>query len=350
MVRIGIIGCGQISKFHYEGYAKAGAKIAHVCDLRPDVGRPVADRYGAKFSTDYRALIGDADVDLVAVLTTAASHREICLAAMAAGKGVVCEKTLSDTPAVSAEIARAAEQAGTFFATAYMKRFFPAAIQARKLLDGMGQIISVYARSFQPWNLWTAPLPQGFLEKPSHLVRNYGGGAVVCCGSHVVDLIHWLAGRPTRIAGQLHHPPGADFDIQANAMMWMEQGGVVHFETCWHPLKTIGLEHNGWDEKVEITTVTGRLEFSTVVWNNPVNPALLVHHDDASGKTVEYRYEAMNPFDAEMAEMVRRFEAGEKGLPSAWDGYVVDEILAAIVASARQNTLVEMKWRDRTPC
>jgi len=93
-----------------------------------------------------------------------------------------------------------------------------------------------------------------------------------------------------------------------------------------------------------------RLEFSTVVWNNPVNPALLVHHDDASGKTVEYRYEAMNPFDAEMAEMVRRFEAGEKGLPSAWDGYVVDEILAAIVASARQNTLVEMKWRDRTPC
>ena len=346
MTRIGIIGCGQISRFHFEGFTRAGAKITHVCDLRPDVGQALADRYQARFSPDYRAVLGDREVDLVAILTSASSHREICLAALAAGKGVVCEKTLADTPAASAEIARAADRAGTFFATAYMKRFFPASRKVRELLDGMGRIISVYARSYQPWNLWVPPFPPAFLEHPSPVMRNYGGGATVCCGSHIIDLIHWFAGRPTRVAAQLFHPPELDFDIQGNALLWLKDGGVVHFEACWHPMKTIGYERNGWDETVEINTVTGRLVLSTVLWDNPVNPALLVHHDTATGQAIEYRFPTVNPFHEEMAEMVRRFEAGEKGYPSAWDGYVADEILAAITTSARQGTVVEMVWRD----
>ena len=348
MVNVGIIGCGGISHFHYEGYERAGARIAHVCDLRADAAQAVADRYGAKVSTDYRALLDDPQVELVSVMTVASAHKEICLAAIAAGKGVVCEKTLADNPTASAEIARAADNAGVFCATAYMKRFFPATQKAKELLAGMGQIISVYARSWQPWDMWTTPLDEGVTVHPSWMVRNYGGGALVMAGSHILDLLHWLVGRPSKVVGDLNIREGMDADRQTNAMLWLEDGGIAHFEACGHPLKTVGYERNGWDERLEINTVNGRLDLYTVLWNHPErNGALLVHLDNATGQSIEYRYPAVNAFDIEMASMVQRFTTGAPPLPSAWDGYVVDELIAHITASSKQQMILPVTYCDR---
>ena len=347
MTRVGIIGCGHIARFHYEGYARAGAEVAHLCDLRVDAAEAVAQRYGARVSAEYRAVLDDPEVDLVSVTSNSSSHKEICLAAIAAGKGVVCEKTLTENAADSAEIARAADRAGTFFATAYMKRFFPAAQQAKALLADMGDTISIYARSWQPWDLWTEPLDERFRTHPSWVRLNYGGGALVCCGSHILDLVHWFAGRPTRVCGDMNTRDGMDIDRQANAMLWLPGGGIAHFEACWHPLIYAGYERNGWDERLEINTTKGRLDFFTVRWDHPENNgALLVHQDAATGRVTEYRYPPVNPFDVEMAEMVRRFEAGEPGFPSAWDGYVVDELIAHITAAAEQRTALHVAWRD----
>lgn len=349
MTQVGIIGCGGISRFHYEGYEKAGARIVHVCDLRPEAARPVAERYGARWTSDYRVLLEDPEVQLVSVLTTSSTHREICLAAIAAGKGVVCEKTLSDSPEASAEIARAAEAAGVFCATAYMKRFFPAAQQAKRLLAEMGPITSLYARTWQPFaELWNQALPEWTKERPSAPLRAYGGGALVCGGSHILDLVHWYAGRPTRVCGHTTTREGLDFDRATNALLWLPSGAACHFEAHWHPLRYAGYERNGWDERLEINTPSGRLDLYTVTWNQPErNPALLVHQDAESGRVTEYRYPAVNSFHVEMAEMVRRFEAGEPPEPSAWDGYVVDQLIATIMESARRGEVLTLPWADR---
>jgi hypothetical protein len=75
------------------------------------------------------------------------------------------------------------------------------------------------------------------------------------------------------------------------------------------------------------------------------NGALLVHHDAATGRTTEYRYRALNPFHIEMAEVIRRFEAGKPGFPSVHDGYVVDELIAHIAASTQQKSILPVAWR-----
>lgn len=348
MTRVGIIGCGTIAKFHYEGYERAGAKVIHVCDVNLDAARRVADRYGARASEDWRAVMDDPEVDLVSIATFSALHKEISMAAISAGKGVVCEKTLTDSAQTSAELAKAADKAGTFFASAYMKRFFPAVAQAKSMLVDMGRIISIHARTWQPWDIWwDDQLPEYAFQHPSDLVRKNGGGVLVCGGSHILDLLHYLAGRPTKVCGQVYVRDGLDFDTQANAMLWLQDGGLAHFEACWHPLKFAGYERNGWDERLEINTVKGRIDLYTVLWNQPTNNgALLVHQDAATGQTTEYRYAAINPFDAEMAEMVRRFESGEPGFPSAWDGYVVDELIAHICDSSATQRMLPVVWKE----
>lgn len=347
MTRIGIIGCGYIAKFHYEGFEKAGAKIVHVCDLRKDAAAPLAARYGARLSTEYRAVIADPNVDLVCICTIGSAHKDIALAAIAAGKGVVCEKTLTDNPADSAEIARAAGRADTFFAVAYMKNFFPATQKAKELLRDMGPVTSIHARTWQPFaTLWDETLPAALAAKPSPMMHNYGGGVLVCGGSHILNLIHGFAGRPTKVCGQMRFRPELDVDIQANAMLWLEAGGIAHLEAFWHPFSSVGYERNGWDERLEINTPKGRLDLYTVLWNQPMNNgALLVHQDAVSGRLTEYRFPAVNAFDVEMADMLRRFQAKEPGCPSAWDGYVVDELIAHITASAAQGTSLPVKWQ-----
>jgi predicted dehydrogenase len=123
---------------------------------------------------------------------------------------------------------------------------------------------------------------------------------------------------------------------------------VAHFEALWHPLEYAGYERNGWDERLEINTAKGRLDFYTVKWDQPEkNGALLVHQDAATGRVTEYRYPAVNPFHIEMAEMLRRFEAGEPASPSAWDGYVVDELISTITESARRCEVLPLAWQDQ---
>jgi len=213
----------------------------------------------------------------------------------------------------------------------------------------MGDVISIHARTWQPFGgLFGPNPPAGLTARPSPVLRNYGGGVLVCGGSHILDLIHWFGGRPEKVSGQLRFRPELDFDIQANALLWLPKGAMCHLECCWHDLKFGGYERNGWDERLEINTPQGRLDFYTVRWNQPEhNGALLVHQDAATGQTTEYRYPAVNPFHLEMAEMLRRYQAGEEPMPSVVDGYVVDETISAITRSSAERQAVELQWADR---
>lgn len=345
-----VIGCGNISKFHFSGLEKAGAKVAWVCDLNEAAAMPWTAKFGARYTADYRQILADPAVQLVTVTPISSLHKPICLAAIAAGKAVVCEKTLAENADDALAIVQAAEARGSIFYTSYMKRFIPAVEQAKALLPALGRILSTHIRAYQCWgNRWEEVATSGFFGRngsgKSEVVARYGGGILVCGGSHILDLVCFLLGRPQRLFASMYTSPGMDYDIQAAALL-ETPNGIVHYEALAHPLNKIGFLRDGWDERLEIVGTKGRLEIYSAAWDQVEHKAsLLVHDDNASGQAIEYRYPAVSPFDRAVAFFCANVAKGEQGAQSRRNGYDVDELIAHIKRSAETHQALEVKWR-----
>ena len=345
-----VIGCGSISKFHFSGLEKAGVDVAWVCDPDADAARPWAQRYQARYTADHREIMADPSVDVVTVTALSGVHKPICLDAIGAGKAVICEKTLATNAADALEIVQAAEQAGTIFYTSYMKRFIPAVEQAKALLPSLGRIVSTHIRAHQCWgDLWGGNPAGGVAHTPaggtSQLVERYGGGILVCGGSHMLDLVCFFLGRPHRLYASVHVPRDRDYDLRAAALL-ETTNGTVHYEALCHPLRRIGFLHDGWDERIEINGVNGRLEVFSSNWCDVETKAsLLVHYDNATGNATEYRFAPQSPFDRAVAFFCANIANGEQGAQSRLTGYDVDELIEHIKRSAETRQALTVDWR-----
>ncbi len=349
-LKVGVIGCGGISRFHFAGLEQAGAQVAWVCDLNEAAARPYAARFGARYTPDFQEVIADPAVAALDITTISSVHKPICLAAIGAGKAVICEKTLATNADDALEIVRAAEAQGTIFYTSYMKRFIPAVARAKALLPSLGRILSTHIRAYQCWgNLWGDPPTEGLFYTPpggaSQVRKLYGGGILTCGGSHILDLVCFLLGRPTRLFASTCTPPGQDYDVQAAALLETAHG-VVHYEALAHPLSRIGFLRDGWDEQFEITGTEGRLTLLSAAWDQVDRKAsLLVHHDNATGTTTEYPDTCLSPFSRALACFCHNIEAGTQGTQSRLTGYDVDELIAHIEHSGRLHQSLDINWR-----
>ena len=111
-------------------------------------------------------------------------------------------------------------------------------------------------------------------------------------------------------------------------------------------LTKFGYERNSWDEKIEINGVNGRIEIFTVMWDHPENNgALLVHYDNETGASCEYRYDAVNPFDIEVCKIVESINTGKQINPDVIDGFNVDNLIGAIKESDEKKANVKINWR-----
>lgn len=345
-----VIGCGNISRFHFAGLEKYGARVKWVCDLSQETAQPWADKFNATYTSDYKQAIADPQVNLVVVTPVSSVHKAMCCDAINAGKAVICEKTLAENADDALDIVKLAEEKQTIFYTSYMKRFIPAVQQAKELMPSLGRILSTHIRAYQCWgNLWEKMPDQGFFFTPpggvSQVVKNYGGGILVCGGSHILDLTLFFLGRPQRLFASMHVPEGRDYDLQA-AVLMETANGVVHYEALAHPLHKIGFLRDGWDERIEINGANGRLEIYSSSWDQVQTKAsMLVHYDNSTGKSTEYRYNPFSPFEGAIAFFGKNIDNGLQGSQSRLTGYEVDELISHIKISASQKKSVEVEWR-----
>ncbi|MEW2400616.1 Gfo/Idh/MocA family oxidoreductase [Streptomyces sp. NPDC046862] len=205
---IGMVGYAFMGAAHSQGWRTAGRVfdlpsrpvLAAICGRDQAAVRAAADRHGwAAAETDWRALIERDDVDVVDICTPGDSHAEIALAALAAGKHVLCEKPLANTVAEAEAMAEAAETAyarGQLAMVGFNYRRVPATALARRMVaEGrIGTLRHVRVTYLQDW-LVDPDFPLTWrLRKESA-----GSGSLGDLGAHIVDLAQYLAGE--RLAG-----------------------------------------------------------------------------------------------------------------------------------------------------
>ncbi|MEM8987056.1 MAG: Gfo/Idh/MocA family oxidoreductase [Pseudomonadota bacterium] len=225
---IGFIGLGGVANAHLEAYKLLlGLQIKSVCDVRPDIGKKIADEWGAAFYEDYKDLLAAGDIDLVLVLTPASTHREIVEAAADAGVHALCEKPLAVTWEDGQAMVDACAQAGVKFFYGSCYRYLPAVMAAKRLIDD-GVIGDVQLMTEQLIGGNGADAYQQL--SPIHYPTGGPGGpgmGLVDHGVHLIDIFSWFCSSPVAKAygqGQISGAPA----VSEYMAMHFENGAVGH--------------------------------------------------------------------------------------------------------------------------
>ena len=221
IVRWGIIGPGRIASQVINDFPYvAGAEALAVASRSIERAQAFATDHGlARAYGSYAEIMSDQDVDAVYIATPHPQHYAIALAAIAAGKAALVEKTFTATVAGAEEIITAARQQRVFVMEAMWTRFQPAIVTARSLIDdgAIGEVRQVQADLGvdRPYD------PADRLFDPAQ-----GGGAMLDLGVYVVSFAQYFLGTPDRIAvnGSLT-PTGVD--AEAGVLLGYDDGRVA---------------------------------------------------------------------------------------------------------------------------
>ncbi|GGW24593.1 Gfo/Idh/MocA family protein [Streptomyces xantholiticus] len=201
---VGMVGYAFMGAAHSQGWRTVGRVfdlplrpvLAAIGGRDPAAVRSAADKHGwAVAETDWRALVARDDVQLVDVCTPGDSHAEIAIAALEAGKHVLCEKPLANSVAEAEAMVAAAERArrnGQLAMVGFNYRRVPALSYARRLIaEGrLGTLRHVRVTYLQDW-LVDPGFPLTWRLEREHA----GSGALGDLGAHIVDLAQYLAGE-----------------------------------------------------------------------------------------------------------------------------------------------------------
>lgn len=193
-LRAGVIGTGFIGPVHIEALKRLGVQVTAICGSTKSA-RACASQWGIPEvygDYDYRAMYRSPNVDVVHITSPNKVHVEQALAALTAGKHVVCEKPLGMTTKETAKVVAAAKRKGApVFAVNYMCRFFPAVLQMRALVQrgDLGQIIHVQGHFFQDWLLHATDYNWRLLASEGGKLRAVGD-----IGTHWIDAVSFILG------------------------------------------------------------------------------------------------------------------------------------------------------------
>ena len=204
-MNIGVVGTGFVARrAHIPAWAAIpGARITALCNVHPEsleaAGREVPS---AALFSDYHALFeceGDSSVDAISVCTSNAAHYPIVLAALEAGKHVLCEKPLGISVAEIRALGAAADARGLVLMAQHQLRFAEPAHAARACVAAgrVGEVHHARVRALRRDRVPTLP---GFTDRELS-----GGGAVLDLGVHALDMALWLMGfpQPVRVSGSV---------------------------------------------------------------------------------------------------------------------------------------------------
>ncbi len=338
-LKVAILGIGNIAHTHVPGWA-ASPHAEFVAGSDIDTAKfPIwKEKYGiTRFYEKSADLFADPEIDIIDICTPNMFHAPLAIAALEAGKHVICEKPLAPTPDEVRSMISARDRSGKLLMTAQHFRFRGITSAMKAEIDGgiLGEIY--HARS---WMLRRSLLPtvSTFIYKDQS-----SGGPCIDIGVHILDSTLWLMGHPKPVAVRgvartaLAKHPGAfsswgrslvpqDIDVEdfAAAFVRFDNGATLVLEVSWL------LHHNtqGEDAKIWLYGTEGGAEWPTGTFlsSNYATRQLI-------NSTIQTTQDTMEPHALECVEFAKAVAEGRPSPVPPEQSLYVQTILDGIYRS-----------------
>ena len=312
---VGLVGAGGISRVHAPAWKALGA---HVLVYSADGAQALADEFGLEVVDTLDELLHRAQT--IDIVTPTASHESIALAAIAAGRHVVCEKPLTLTAASSRAVHEAAEAAGVQLYPAHVVRFTAPYVTARRAVS-QGKLGRVAVARF-------------FREASSPAIGTWfqdvalSGGVIMDLMLHDLDQARWICGEVVSVYA-VQNPPTVDGIsppfVSAHVTLTHEGGAVSHIHATW------GATGTKFKTGFSIAGDKGVISYSSL---ENTGLTLELQDEDGGALTIPATDQRESPYLTELREFSEAFAGGPTPRVTAADG-----AFAVYLAEAAQRSL-----------
>lgn len=206
----GIVGCSDIVRKRAAKaiLAQPDSRIAAFFSNDLQLAEEHAHRYGGRGYARLDELLADSDVDVVYVASPVERHAAETIAATEAGKHVLVEKPMALSSDECDAMISAAKRNGVYCAVAYYARWFPKVRRMKQLLDerALGDVVRAHVAQLSDFN------PTVDDPKIWRVRGRAGGGALADVGSHRLDLLYYLLGKPAAVWAAGDHLTRSDWN------------------------------------------------------------------------------------------------------------------------------------------
>jgi phthalate 4,5-cis-dihydrodiol dehydrogenase len=322
-----VIGAGRVSGAHARAVEQTpGARLVAVADVDKSRADAFAGKFGGAAYQEYAEALKRDDVHIATVALPHFLHEKVAVDCCSAGKHVFIEKPMADTVEECERMIAAAGKAGVQLFVAHTQRYFASTIKARELLQGgeLGRPVFATDTWYKAFAIETRP--------PWFLDRARGGGMWLMNGAHMIDRTCWALDTDVEaVKAWIGNPfHGAAADDANMALLQLRSGQYAT------------IVHAGWSKRgvdrceVEVTCTNGMLRFDS--YSNQLAV-------DRDGKYEPIAVERVDPFAAEMRNLVGAIQGRERlGVTPAWGKHIV-EVLLACEESSRSGREVRIESR-----
>ena len=348
MVRIGVIGVGFGSTVHIPAFQSEGLDVVAVCARGPERAEAAARGFNIPaVYTDYRAMLAERDIDAVSVVTQADLHHEMTMAALDAGKHVLCEKPIAVNQQQAKEMLDKAQATGLTAMVAHEFRFAPGRAYVSELVkEGyIGEPLSLSMALF-------LGMPRRPAGQPPRPVAPGSGGALGALGSHYIDCMRDWFGEITSVSGSVFGQPGAEAAVADanNAFQFL----VSFANGAWGSMSASFAAPFGSGVQIELHGTGGSLH-TPQTGGNPAPDGVVLggrrdEHETLAALPIPDR---LRPFDDDrdqrlmafrllVREFVRGIETGTSPAPNLYDAYRCQQVMDAVQESTRTGGRVQL--------
>ena len=342
-IRVGIIGCGNISYCHLGGYKALPDQVELVacCDIDEIKAQKFAEANGFKaWYKDYNDMFAKEQLDAVSVCTWNVAHCGATVAALNAGCDVLCEKPMAMNANEAQQMLEAARKNGRLLMIGFVRRFGNDADILKSFINAgsMGELYFAKATYLR-----RNGCPGGWFGDKAYS----GGGPLIDLGVHVIDLCRYLAGGPKPVSAYGITYKNLGDNRAGGGKGWVSANNLgIDFAYSVEDFATALIRfENGFAMNVEasfnlnIKNDMGNIELFGTKAGARIDPQI-EFFSDMNGQFVDIRPSGNTAldfnglFNREMEHFVRCVREGIPCRAPAEDGVMLMKILDAIYASA----------------